>query len=289
MDTKQYIDNLFSEYENNDALTDFKEELDSNLKDRIAYLESKGESPETAWKKASAELGDISGIADEMSLKKKKEIFEEMYMKTRNYVSTKRMILYVIFGGTAAFGIIAALLSYLYSGEAVAGIGTLIPFLIFPASVLVFMGLTQETARSNPMSWKRAVWYALSTAMILFGLIIFSMMFFIRNLGLPEAVAVLIPFVLPGSMLMMFLILSGKDRSKPWVIEQQKKYTDYSSTAGNPQSGRIGLLSGALWIFAAALFITLGLIIGFRYSWIVFLFAVSLEVLIVFAFLPKAR
>ncbi len=286
MDTKTYINNLFSEYENTEALEDFKEELESNLKDRIRYLESRGTSPGEARDKASAELGDISDIADEMSFRKKKEIFEEMYMKTRKYISTKRMVAYVLLGGIMAFGLIIAALAYLYSEMAVAGLGSLIPFFIVPACGLLFMGLTQETARNNPMSWKRALIYTLAAALVLFGLNVFSMMFFISGTGLPEAIATLIPFVLPGSMLLIFLILTEKNRNKPWVIEeQQASIAKYQRNyADSPRSEKMGLLSGALWLFILALFVTLGFIIGFRYSWMVFLFAVPLELLIVFAF-----
>lgn len=38
MDTQKYVDGLFSGYEETPALTDFKEELRSNLDDRIANL-----------------------------------------------------------------------------------------------------------------------------------------------------------------------------------------------------------------------------------------------------------
>lgn len=45
-----------------------------------------------------------------------------------------------------------------------------------------------------------------------------------------------------------------------------------------------GLLSGALWIFAFAIFKGLPLTIGLKFSWITFLFTIGLQVLIEFAF-----
>jgi len=232
MNTKEYIDKLFSDYEDDVTLSDFKEELESNLKDRIAYLQAKGVSEEDAWEKAATELADVSEIAQQLTLKKRKEVFADMYLGTRKYISTKRAILYVLLGGSLALGIILSAISYLSTNEPVAGLGALIPFMIIPACGLLFMRLTQETARKYPLSWKRSLFYAVSSSAILFGVIIFSMMFFIpleyedglaeSRVGLLEAIATLIPFALPGSLLLAFLVLTEKDHRKPWVKQQSE-------------------------------------------------------------------
>ncbi len=110
------------------------------------------------------------------------------------------------------------------------------------------------------------------------------MMFFISGTGLPEAIAALIPFFLPGSLIMIFLVLTEKDHNKPWVIKQQAEWIKkHSKLYNNPKTAaKRRLLSGALWIFAIALFITLGITAGFKYSWLVFLFAIGGEALIEF-------
>jgi hypothetical protein len=109
---------------------------------------------------------------------------------------------------------------------------------------LVFLGLTQETARSYPMNWKRALIYAAAVGAVLFG-----------------------------------LVVSAKNRCKPWAAEQETAYP-YATT-------KFGLFSGALWIFAAALFAVLGFSVGFVYSWTVFLFAIAAQVLIQALMTPK--
>ena len=289
MNTREYIDKLFSDYENDQTLSDFKEELESNLKERISYLQSKGSSEEKAWEKASAELSDISEIAQQLSLKRRKEVFEDMYLRTRNYISTKRMVLYVLLGGLLALGLILTALSYLYSKDPLACIGALIPLIIIPVCGLLFLGLTQETAGKYPLSWKRAVFYAVAAALILFGSIIFSIMFFVSAKGLPQAITVLIPFVLPGALLLIFLILTEKDFHKPWVRRQQAEYAKrHYELYNNPKAAeKRGLMSGALWIFTIALVIGLGMIFGFKYSWVVILFAVGSEVLIEYFMMSK--
>jgi hypothetical protein len=49
----------------------------------------------------------------------------------------------------------------------------------------------------------------------------------------------------------------------------------------NPAAAaRFGLFSGAIWIFAIGLFILLGFLIGFKFSWLVFVFAVAIQLLV---------
>jgi hypothetical protein len=40
------------------------------------------------------------------------------------------------------------------------------------------------------------------------------------------------------------------------------------------------MFSGAIWIFAAGIFILLGFLIGFKFSWLVFIFAVAFQLLV---------
>jgi hypothetical protein len=45
-------------------------------------------------------------------------------------------------------------------------------------------------------------------------------------------------------------------------------------------ASRFGMFSGAIWIFAAGLFILLGFLIGFKFSWLVFVFAIAFQLLV---------
>ena len=62
----------------------------------------------------------------------------------------------------------------------------------------------------------------------MFGVIVFIITYFEDSAGLPYAIATLIPFILPSLALGTFLVLTEKDRSKPWVIQQREKYMKYS-------------------------------------------------------------
>ncbi len=282
MNVQQYVDKLFAGYESNADMEDFKEELCSNLQERIKYMEKKGMDSKEAFKKATDELGDITEIANQISNEKRKEYIENMYMKTKNYLDVPHIIGYLLAGGLLAIGIIFTLLAFLRTGDPVAGLGSLIPFFILPVCAFVFLGLTQETARNFPMPWKRALVYVAAVAVILFGVVIFALTFFVGELGLEEALGTLIPFVIPGSLLMAFLVLTEKNRKKPWVIEQEVNWAaQVGDQFSDPHTAtKFGLFSGALWIFAIALFITFGFLFSFAYSWLVFVFAVAAQLLV---------
>ncbi|MCL1882576.1 MAG: permease prefix domain 1-containing protein [Defluviitaleaceae bacterium] len=68
-----YVERLFADYENTPEIIDFKEEISANLAANIRGLISKGLSEEQAFDKATAELGDITDIADSVGKKKRNE------------------------------------------------------------------------------------------------------------------------------------------------------------------------------------------------------------------------
>lgn len=286
MNIKQHIDALFSSYEETDSLTDFKEELESNLNDRINSLRKKGLNEQAAFAKAMAELGDVSALADELSLKKRQEVFSDMYMRTRNYIKPWRMALYVLCGAALGFGVIAGISAWLFSEEIHALWGTLLIFGETSVLGFVFLGLTQETAAREAMPWKRALWYVGASGVFLFGVITFIMTYFANGVGLPHAVATLIPFALPGLAVGVFLVLTEKDRSKPWVVELRNKAyeREMNRFASSAQQERFGLISGALWIGAIAAFILLIITIGIKFSWLALVAALIGQMLVLSAF-----
>ncbi|MDR1655436.1 MAG: permease prefix domain 1-containing protein, partial [Treponema sp.] len=230
--TRDYVDSLFSGYEENAELEDFKEELLSNLDEKIANFMQKNMNEEEAYQKAVSQLGDISALADELALKKRREVFEEAYMDIKTYMDTPRVLLYVACGLLAAFGIIIAGVVYfaermnsqdIGSYINLSGVfGVLLVFITISVGGFTFLGLTQESAALYPMKKKRALLYTLAAALISFGLLLFPLTL-VSTGGVMEAIAVLIPFVLPGAALLAFLVLREKDRSKPWVRSRREE------------------------------------------------------------------
>lgn len=286
MDTQTYIDSLFTGYEETPVLTDFKEELRSNLNDRIYGLVKKGLTEREAFEKATTELGDVSTLADEISLKKKKEVFSEMYMQTRNYMSDKRIALYVLCGVLLAFGIITAVITGFNTTRTSAPLGSLMVFGGISLLGFVFLALTQETATHEGMSVKRALWYVLACGVFVFGLFVFAFTALSPDRSPMVPVATLIPFGLPSAALAVFLVLTEKDRRKPWM----RKMADEQMKQGlerfaNPlRAERFGLVSGAMWITAVAAFILLTVSKGILLSWTAIVAALVLQMLILAAF-----
>jgi hypothetical protein len=267
---------------------------------KIENLVKKGMDEETAFAKASAELGDVSALANEMSLKKRKEVFEEVYMDIKQYLPVKRIIAYIIFGALALFGITAALITLFATKnvnyDLTAFFAALMPFLTVSITGFTFLGFTQELPSMYPVSKKRGAWYAAAAALISFGLLIMPVVYFnsksevftangipFANFeGLVPAIFLMIPFILPSIGIFVFLGLTEKDRLKPWAKSLRNKAVENEMAIWNDPAtaSRFGMFSGAIWIFAAGLFILLGFLIGFKFSWLVFVFAIAIQLLI---------
>ena len=137
MNAKELVDSMFEGYENTAALGDFKEELLDNLNAKIESLIKKGMDADAAFAKASAELGDVSVFADELSLKKRKEVFEEVYMDMKAYMTPGRVAAYVIFGAVALFGITVACITLFATRET--GLNDYINFAAFFGAMMPFL------------------------------------------------------------------------------------------------------------------------------------------------------
>jgi len=296
MEAKEFVDSLFKGYEETPALADFKEELLGNLNAKIEDFIRKGMSMEAAFAKASAELGDVSVLANDLSLKKRTEVFEDAYMGIRRYMSAGRVAWYVVFGVLALFGIITALIVFFATEwvnlKTTIGLtsvfGTLLPFFTIAVAGFTFLGMTQETASMYPVKKLRAIWYTVAATLTAFGVFTMPVVFFgtkiagLGKLGLVPVIAVAIPFILSGGGLLAFLILTEKNRLKPWAknlcdetaAREMEMWTDPAIAA------RFGMFSGAIWIAAAGLFFLLGFLIGFKFSWLIFIFATAFQLVI---------
>jgi len=248
MEAKEFVDSLFKGYEETPALADFKEELLGNLNAKIEDFIRKGMSMEAAFAKASAELGDVSALANELSLKKRTEVFEDAYMGIRHYMSAGRVAGYVVFGVVALLGIIVALIVLIATEWvkltmmiSLTGVfGTLLPFFTVAAAGFTFLGVTQETASMYPVRKLRAIWYTLAATLIAFGIFTMPVVFFgvkiahLKGLTLVPVIAVSIPFVLPGCGLLAFLVFTEKNRLKPWAKNFRDETTAREkTTCGN--------------------------------------------------------
>lgn len=290
MKIQVYIDRLFDGYENTPKIQDFKEEIAINLQERVAALEEKGLSPDEAFQKGVAELGDITGVAEQISKQKRNEVIGKMYFGSKPPISKAHAFGYVVAGGAIILSFLMSIITYISTGEISSEITThLLTFFSLPIAVLVFLGLTQETTRNFPMVWTRALLYAIAIAFIFLGIGASARLYFTTGKEIQVILNSFLAFTIPGVLLLAYLLLTEKNRQKPWVLKEEEMMTKfYMQKYQNPADlGRRTALSGALWTFATAIFVVLGFIIGFQYSWVVYLFAIAAEIFIEFLVHPK--
>jgi hypothetical protein len=177
----------------------------------------------------------------------------------------------------------------------------MMPFLTAAVVGFTFLGVTQESASMLPVSRKRGAWYAAAAGLIAFGFFTMPIVYFstrfannivndvldfdipVKNLEtLVPVIGIIIPFILPGIGIMVFLVLTEKDRLKPWAKNLHNKAVEGEMAIWNDpvKAARFGMFSGAIWIFAAGIFFVLGFIIGFKFSWPVFIFATAFQLVI---------
>ena len=304
-DAKTYIDSIFAGYEKTAALADFKEELLSNLNDKIADLIKRGASEDEAFEKATKDLDDISAIADEISLKKKQEVLADAFMDIRHYMTPRRVAGYVSFGATLLFGIIIAVVVYFgiaqnslfeeeFFGDVffdggvwVSVFGSLMPFASIAIAGFTFLGVTQEFYDRYPVIGKRAVWYAIAAGLISFGIFLFPTVYFASSAffgdtnGLLAAIASsFIPFLIPGAAILAYQILTERDLRKPWAKPNPADFAaNFTAMYKDPVvATKFGMYSGAIWMLAVAAFFLCGFLLdGFVYSWVSFIVAAAIQ------------
>lgn len=104
MDEKieRYFDDLFAGVGRSQQLFDLKEELSTNLKEKIADYQSQGLSDEQSFKEAVISMGDLSGLVEDLRELGKDTAKQSVYSSMANRISiagTIAGVLLILFGG----------------------------------------------------------------------------------------------------------------------------------------------------------------------------------------------
>ncbi|ULQ58489.1 permease prefix domain 1-containing protein [Brucepastera parasyntrophica] len=289
------VEKIFADYEETAELKELKEEIVSNLSDRVSDMTGKGMNEKEALDKALDELGDITEVADTVSRQKRTEIISHAYMRSIP-LDKVHLIGYPAAGVIFIFGLIVGAITGFSTDGIMETIASFMPFGVVSLGAFVFLGLTQETRVRYAMSWKRSLWYTLASALLLFGLFVAAIVYFsdmqiaseeaVRagypagNISMVAALGTLIAFVIPGAALLAFLVLSEKDRKKTWVRRLAEEQSQVCAE-------KFGLLSGAIWIAAFAFFCLFGFLAGWHISWVSFLFAIAAQCVLRYFLLKK--
>lgn len=271
---RQYVDGLFEDIYETKQLRELKEEISANMLEKINDFLAGGDTGDKAFEKAVSELGDMSELIAGLKKASDEKSFENAY--TRLQIDKKHVIGYTAASALTLLGLMTGGLSYLQQNKLLVSISYLIPFILVAAPLFVYFGLTQETRHNYGMKGKRALTYCIASEILLFG-ISASEIEYLQEKDLRTVLFTLIPFIVVSAVIFIYLGLTEKSRRKMGP-EWERQWVQYYS---DPQSMMLmGGISGALWIFSIAAFFFIGFTWGWKYSWIVFVFAIGCEPLL---------
>ncbi|MDR0514915.1 MAG: permease prefix domain 1-containing protein [Coriobacteriaceae bacterium] len=294
MREKIYVDRLFAGYDDTQELRDFKEEITVNLRERVKELAVTGMAEDEAFEKASAELGDITAVADTAARQKRTETIGQMYVKAKVPLTKRTALgvaiasaLVLLAGGLVLGGILngGEHLSYFTQPFYAASL-----VLAIAGGLFVFFGLTQETAAHYAMRAGRAGAYAIICLVGVLALGLLAVSFCLETWQLSTPVVYLkAALLLPVIGGLVFLLATEPKRQKQWLKSLiEREFESGLSDLGYGLTGhrlvdpvravRFGILSGTLWLLAIALFVVLGVFIAWQVSWLPLLFALPVQV-----------
>lgn len=95
-EVRKYIDDLFKDVGKSQQLFDLKQELITNMHERIKDYQKQGLSDEEAFREAKVSMGDLSGLVDDMREAGKEEAKGEVYSSMTNRISTGGIVISVM-------------------------------------------------------------------------------------------------------------------------------------------------------------------------------------------------
>ncbi len=206
---KAYIENLFSGIGESQQLFDLKEELATNIKEKVADYKARGIQDEQAFKEAVISMGDLSGLVDDMRKLGQDTARQSVHATMTARVSTAGIIAGVLL---VLFGTFTVAMLYFMGLDAVNVTGPGI-FIVAGGALMTYSLLTRETGRKYAMNRIRAAFYGLSIGILLFSFFAAVMTRFATG-EMFIAIGTLMVFFLAGIGLFLFLILTGSDRRK---------------------------------------------------------------------------
>jgi hypothetical protein len=207
---RAYIDNLFSGVGTSQQLFDLKEELATNIKEKIFDIKSRGLDDEQAFKEAIISMGDLKGLVDDMR-KLGQDIAKQNVYSTMTFPYFNRRHCCRSFAD-AIWDIDGISMLYFMRLEPVAVTGSGV-FIIAGGALFTYSLLTRETSKKYAMNKIRAALYALAIGLILFSIFVAVTSYFATG-EMFIAIGGLMVFLLAGIGLFLILVLTGTDRHK---------------------------------------------------------------------------
>ncbi len=278
---ENYLDSLFDDIHETKQVRELKEEMAANLLDKINDFIANGDNKEKAFKKGVASLGNVDELINNLRTASQAKV-ERNLLKPKP-LNKKHVMGYMTATVVLLLGFVVAGIVYLLSNNVIYGVATFVSFAVVSSALYVYYGLTQETAFNYGMKAPRALAYSVASAATLAG-IFMPLLLYLNGNRLVAVFTVLLLLIIPSIIAFIYLGLTEKSREKITAVSGYQQL--------NPQSVKVkDTLSGAIWIFATAIFL-IGIFVRWqywKYSWIVFLFAAGFQVVLEAFFQSRRR
>lgn len=206
---KKYLDQLFSGVGATQELFELKEELATNLKEKIADYESRGMNRDEAFKEAVISMGDLSGLVEDMRKLGQEQAKKSVYTSMTSRISTAGIVVGVLL---ILFGLLTTASLFFMGLDLVGTTGPLV-FVVLGGAIVTYSYLTRETSTKYAMGKARAIYYALAIGIILFSLYV-ALASGTATGEMFIAISSFMVFFLVGVGLFLTLLLTGTDRRK---------------------------------------------------------------------------
>ena len=272
----RYLDVAFAGVAMNAELQDLKEEIRSNLAERVAELTGQGATPVDAAARAIDEFGELGEVIASVQSGQPAGPSSVAANQAQAFVANRITPRPGFVIGTVLLSLVAVaslLWFVLILGTSDSGTGSAAAVLAGFAATLSIGAITawslrQETSQNYPVPLRRALGYGAGAAAAVAGLFLMSLVI-LAGMGLLFAGA----FVLLGSVVIFIKLgLSQSNRKKAWAREVQRDYQGMDRFSQDPvAAARFGIYTAVIWLAALALFVWLSFTAGFAYSWLALL------------------
>ncbi|MFC8598998.1 permease prefix domain 1-containing protein [Isoptericola sp. NPDC057191] len=287
------LDDAFAGVEPSPEVQDLKEEIRANLEARAAELQAGGVTPDDAARRAFDELGDVralvadaqadvaaqTGGAPRTPMQEAFAVAQQQRVRPKPRFVLGVVLASLVFVALVAVAVLAALDVVALPAVVVAA------FLLTASSAAGFVvgsSLSQETTTNHPMPSRRAGGYYLATGLTVFALLlaafvplgVFASWVYVVAAGL---------FVV-GGVLFTMLGVTQTNRKKAWVRDVARAHVSghhYDRFEHDPvAAARFGVYTVVIWLVAFVVFVVLGITVGWAWSWLTFVVALAVMMLV---------
>lgn len=276
------LDQAFADIPLTPEVADLKEELRTGLVERAAELQASGMPEEQAAATAVGELGDIRALLDDdggaptpVRAARPADWAVDQSLVALNKVRPRPgFVVGVVLASLVAAGAVIG-----YAFVAAGGSMAFLPVLASVAGLAVgwilYSSLAQETTTNHPLPRERAAAWGLAGTLSATGLGLGLVA--VPTWGDRYAVVWIVGgglLAVLGAVLFTWLGVTQTNRKKAWTRHLSSTAAGLDNFSKDPAlAARFGIYTGALWVSALVATAILGFTVGWRFSWIPFVVA----------------